>query len=766
MNFTKSILNGIIAAAAILATASCSSKSDSSDAEMDSFIDELMGKMTLEEKLGQLNLPASDDITTGQAKSSNIGSMVTKGQVGGVFNIKGVEKIRELQRLAVEESRLGIPLIFGMDVVHGYETVFPIPLALSCSWDMDGIRHSAQIAAKEATAAGIAWTFSPMVDISRDPRWGRVSEGNGEDPYLGAEIAKAMVHGYQGDNLRDGQSMMACVKHFALYGAPEAGRDYNTVDMSHNRMYNEYFPPYKAGAEAGAGSFMTSFNTIDFIPASGNKWLLTDVLRDQWGFDGFVVTDYTAIAEMIDHGMGDLEQCSALALKAGTDMDMVANGFNGELAKSLDKGDVSMDDIDKAVRRILEAKWKLGLFEDPYNRIDPERPAKDIYTAESREFARKLATETFVLLKNDNNILPLQKKGKIAIIGPLGDTPSNMPGTWSVAANFERYKSLVQGFRDAVGDKAEILYAKGSNLTADSVLEKNATMFGREMRDPRSEAQLLSEALSVASRADVIVAAMGESSEFSGESSSRSDITLPETQKKLLEALLATGKPVVMLNFAGRPTVMSWEADHVPAILNVWFGGSEAADAIADVVFGNVCPSGKLSATMPRSVGQIPIYYNHLNTGRPLPEGTDEFVKFRSNYIDISNTPLYPFGYGMSYTTFEYTDFKLSGDEMDNNGQLTASVTVTNTGDREGDEIVQFYIRDLVGSISRPVQELKGFERITLKPGESKTVDFVITPETLKFFNKDLDFVNEPGEFVVMAGPNSRDVAKKTFVLK
>lgn len=766
MNFTKSILNGIIAAAAILATASCSSKSDSSDVEMDSFIDELMGKMTLEEKLGQLNLPASDDITTGQAKSSNIGSMVTKGQVGGVFNIKGVEKIRELQRLAVEESRLGIPLIFGMDVVHGYETVFPIPLALSCSWDMDGIRHSAQIAAKEATAAGIAWTFSPMVDISRDPRWGRVSEGNGEDPYLGAEIAKAMVHGYQGDNLRDGQSMMACVKHFALYGAPEAGRDYNTVDMSHNRMYNEYFPPYKAGAEAGAGSFMTSFNTIDFIPASGNKWLLTDVLRDQWGFDGFVVTDYTAIAEMIDHGMGDLEQCSALALKAGTDMDMVANGFNGELAKSLDKGDVSMDDIDKAVRRILEAKWKLGLFEDPYNRIDPERPAKDIYTAESREFARKLATETFVLLKNDNNILPLQKKGKIAIIGPLGDTPSNMPGTWSVAANFERYKSLVQGFRDAVGDKAEILYAKGSNLTADSVLEKNATMFGREMRDPRSEAQLLSEALSVASRADVIVAAMGESSEFSGESSSRSDITLPETQKKLLEALLATGKPVVMLNFAGRPTVMSWEADHVPAILNVWFGGSEAADAIADVVFGNVCPSGKLSATMPRSVGQIPIYYNHLNTGRPLPEGTDEFVKFRSNYIDISNTPLYPFGYGMSYTTFEYTDFKLSGDEMDNNGQLTASVTVTNTGDREGDEIVQFYIRDLVGSISRPVQELKGFERITLKPGESKTVDFVITPETLKFFNKDLDFVNEPGEFVVMAGPNSRDVAKKTFVLK
>lgn len=771
MKLSKLIITGALALAAVVASpldADAKKKNpapEDQQAKMDAFITDLMSRMTLEEKLGQLNLPGADDIVTGQAKSSNIGSMVSKGQVGGVFNIKGVEKIRDLQRVAVEESRLGIPLIFGMDVVHGYETVFPIPLANSCSWDMEAIENSARIAAKEASAAGIAWTFSPMVDISRDPRWGRVSEGGGEDPYLGAEIAKAMVRGYQGKSLADPTTMMSCVKHFALYGAPEAGRDYNTVDMSHQRMYNEYFPPYKAGAEAGAGSFMTSFNTIDFVPASGNKWLLTDVLRKQWGFKGFVVTDYTAILEMIDHGMGDLEQCSALALKAGTDMDMVANGFNGTLAASLEKGNVTMADIDKAVRLILEAKYKLGLFDNPYNRMDVSRPARDIYTAEHRDAARKLATETFVLLKNEGNILPLAKKGKIALVGPLADTRSNMPGTWSVAAAFDRYQSLLEGFRHAVGDKAEVLYAKGSNLTEDSVLEAHATMFGRTMRDPRSEAELLKEALEVAAKADVIVAALGESSEFSGESSSRADITLPETQRRLLEALLATGKPVVMLNFAGRPTVMSWESEHVPAIMNVWFGGSEAAAAIADVVFGDVNVSGKLTMSMPRSVGQIPLYYNHLNTGRPLPEGVDEFVKFRSNYIDISNTPLYPFGYGLSYTTFDYSDFNLDSTVL-TDGKITASVTVKNTGDREGTEIVQFYIRDLVGSVSRPVKELKHFDRISLKPGESKTVTFDITPETLKFYNYDIDFVNEPGDFEVMVGPNSRDVAKLKFTLK
>lgn len=754
-----------IFAAGALALGAISANAAVDEAKMNAFIDDLMGKMTLEEKLGQLNLPASDDIVTGEAKNSNIGERVAKGQVGGVFNIKGAAKIRDLQRVAVEESRLGIPLIFGMDVIHGYQTVFPIPLALSCSWDMDAIEKSARIAAKEASASGIAWTFSPMVDISRDPRWGRMSEGNGEDPYLGSEIAKAMVKGYQGDLTADDE-IMACVKHFALYGAPEAGRDYNTVDMSRGRMFNEYFAPYKAAVEAGAGSVMTSFNTVDGIPATGNHWLLTELLRDKWGFDGFVVTDYTAIAEMIDHGMGDLQDVSALALKAGTDMDMVADGFLGTLGKSLAEGKVSQADIDLAVRRILEAKYRLGLFDNPYKYADPKREATELYTPENRAEARRIAAETFVLLKNEGDILPLKKQGKIAVVGPLGNTRANMPGTWSVAADFDRYKSLYEGIKDAVGNKAEVVYAKGSNLESDPVLEANATMFGREMRDPRSEEELLAEALATVADADVIVAAMGESSEYSGESSSRTELELPATQRRLMEALLATGKPVVMLNFSGRPTVMSWEAENVPAILNVWFGGSEAADAIADVVFGDVNPSGRLTATMPRSIGQVPIYYNHLNTGRPLAADAKGFVKFRSNYLDVPNTPLYPFGYGLGYTTFDYSPVRLSANTLSGDGSLTATVTVKNTGSREGTETVQLYIRDLVGSVSRPVKELKGFERITLAPGESRDVTFTVTPEMLKFYNFNLDFVNEPGDFDLMVGPNSAEVSTARFTLK
>jgi beta-glucosidase len=734
-------------------------------ATRDGFIDSLMAQMTLEEKLGQLNLPGADDIVTGEARQSNIGERVSKGQVGGVFNIKGAAKIKDLQRVAVEESRLGIPLIFGMDVIHGYETVFPIPLGLSMTWDMDEVEKSARIAAKEASAAGIFWTFSPMVDVARDARWGRMSEGNGEDPYLGAQIAKAMVRGYQGDDLKNNDEIMACVKHFALYGAPEAGRDYNTVDMSRQRMFNEYFPPYKAGAEAGAGSFMTSFNTVDGIPATGNKWLLTDVLRDKWGFDGFVVTDYTAIAEMIEHGMGDLEQVSALALKAGTDMDMVAEGFTGTIPQALKDGKVTEADVDKAVRRVLEAKWKLGLFQDPYKYIDPKREKTEIFTDANRAEARRIAGKSFVLLKNDSNILPIAKKGKIALVGPLANTAANMPGTWAVAADAKKYKTVLQGLKDAVGNQAEILYAKGSNLVADPVLEANATMFGREMRDPRSEQELLDEALKVAAEADVIVAAMGESSEFSGEATSRTDLTLPDTQKRLMEALLATGKPVVMLNFSGRPTVMEWESEYVPAILNVWFGGSETGDAIADVIFGDVVPSGRLTVSMPRNMGQIPIYYNHLNTGRPLPADKDEFVKFRSAYMDSPNSPLYPFGYGLSYTTFDYKDLGLSSDVMPMDGSLTAAVTVTNTGDRAADEVVQLYVRDLVGSISRPVKELKGFKRVSLAPGESKRVEFTLTPEDLKFYNFDLEYVNEPGDYRLFIGPNSAENLSTTFRL-
>ena len=761
MRIGRFLLTAVITASAVTAMAT----PQADKGKMDQFIDNLMGKMTLQEKIGQLNLPVSGEIVTGQAKSSDVAGKIRKGQVGGLFNVKGVENIREVQKIAVEQSRLKIPLLFGMDVIHGYETVFPIPLALSCSWDMEAIKESARIAAKESSADGICWTFSPMVDICRDPRWGRMAEGGGEDPYLGSEISAAMVKGYQGDDLTDKNTIMACVKHFALYGAPEAGRDYNTVDMSHLSMFNNYFPPYKAAIDAGVGSVMTSFNVVDGIPATGNKWLMTDVLRDRWGFDGFVVTDYTAISEMIAHGMGDLQQVSAMSLSAGTDMDMVADGFLTTLEKSLKEGKVTMAEIDKACRRILEAKYKLGLFDDPYKYCDASRVKKDIFTAENRAVARKIATETFVLLKNENNLLPLQRKGKIALVGPLANTKANMPGTWSVAAASDKYNSLYESMKQSLAGKAEVLYAKGSNLMYDAQREAEATMFGREMRDPRSAQELLDEALNVASQADVIVAAVGESSEMSGESSSRTNLEMPDAQRDLLTALKKTGKPVVLVYFAGRSTVMTWEQENFPAILNVWFGGSEAADAICDVVFGDVSPSGKLTTTFPKNVGQIPLYYNHLNTGRPLEAGK-WFSKFRSNYLDIDNDPLYPFGYGLSYTTFRYGDLQLSNNSMNERGKITASVTVTNTGNYDADEIVQMYIRDMVGSVARPVKELKGFERIHLKKGESRTVSFDITAEQLKFYNSALNWVCEPGEFEVMVGGNSRDVQTKKFSLQ
>ena len=732
---------------------------------MDRFIDQLMKKMTLEEEIGQLNLPVTGEITTGQAKSSDVAKRIRNGEVGGLFNLKGVERIREVQRQAVEESRLGIPLLFGMDVIHGYETIFPIPLGLSCTWDMKAIEESARIAAVEASADGISWTFSPMVDVSRDPRWGRVSEGNGEDPFLGAAIARAMIRGYQGKDMSRNDEIMACVKHFALYGASEAGRDYNTVDMSRQRMFNEYMLPYQAAVEAGVGSVMASFNEVDGVPATGSKWLMTDVLRKQWGFDGFVVTDYTGINEMIDHGMGDQQTVAALALNAGVDMDMVSDAFSGTLKKSVEEGKVSAAAIDAACRRILEAKYKLGLFDNPYKYCDVNRPKKQIFTKEHRAIARKTASESFVLLKNEG-VLPLSKKGTIAVVGPLANTRSNMPGTWSVAAVLDNAPSLVEGLREVVGDRAKVVTAKGSNLIGDADYEKRATMFGRELhRDNRTDRELLDEALKVAAGADVIVAALGESSEMSGESSSRTNLEMPDVQRALLQELLKTGKPVVLVLFTGRPLVLTWEEEHVPAILNVWFGGSEAAYAISDVLFGDVNPSGKLTATFPQNVGQIPLFYNHKNTGRPLQEGR-WFEKFRSNYLDVSNEPLYPFGYGLSYTTFAYSDIHLSSTEMSADGELTATVTVTNTGSRDGAEVVQLYIRDLVGSVTRPVKELKGFEKIFLKAGESRKVSFSITPELLKFYNYDLQFVCEPGDFDVMIGGNSRDVKKARFLLK
>ena len=725
--------------------------------KMHAFVNTLMGKMTLDEKIGQLNLPGAGDITTGQAGNSDIAKKIGEGKVGGLFNIKSLAKIREVQKIAVEHSRLKIPLIFGMDVIHGYETVFPIPLALSCSWDMQAIEKSARVAATEASADGICWTFSPMVDISRDPRWGRVAEGNGEDPYLGSLIAKAMVKGYQG-NLSGNSDIMACVKHYALYGAVEAGREYNTTDMSYVRMFNEYLPPYKAAVDAGAGSIMASFNDVNGIPATANKWLMTDLLRRRWGFNGFVVTDYTGINELMAHGLGDLPAVSALALQAGVDMDMVGEGFLTTLKKSLQEGKVTMARIDEACRKILEAKYKLGLFANPYKYCDEKRAATEIFTEAHRSAARQIAADCFVLLKNQGNILPLKKGGTIALVGPLADNKENMTGTWSVAADFSKSIGLLQGLKEVAGDGVKILYSKGSNLDADSLLEDRAGMFGKPLnRDHRPAAAIIQEALNTASQADVIVAALGESAEMTGESSSRSNIEIPQVQQDLLKALLQTGKPVVLVLFTGRPLAVKWENEQVPAILNVWFGGSEAGHAIGDVLFGDVNPSGKLSTTWPQNVGQIPLYYNHKNTGRPLAEG-GWFQKFRSNYLDVSNDPVYPFGYGLSYTHFTYGDLALSSTSLKGNQKLTATVTVTNDGARDGKEVVQLYIQDLVGSITRPVKELKGFQKIALKAGESQKVTFTITPEELKFYNNELKYDWESGDFEIMVGGNSRDV--------
>ncbi len=730
------------------------------------FVSELMSKMTVDEKIGQLNLPTSGDITTGQANSSNVAKNIEEGKVGGLFNIKSVKKIREVQRIAVEKSRLKIPLLFGMDVIHGYETTFPIPLGLSCIWDMKAIERSAQIAAKEASADGINWTFSPMVDISRDPRWGRVSEGSGEDPFLGSEIAKAMVNGYQQNDLSKNNTLLSCVKHFALYGAPEAGRDYNTVDMSKIRMYNEYFPPYKAAIDAGVGSVMASFNEVDGIPATGSKWLMTDVLRKEWGFKGFVVTDYTGIPEMIDHGMGDLQTVSALALNAGVEMDMVGEGFLTTLKKSLAENKVSMEQLDNAVRLILEAKYDLGLFEDPYKYCDDKRAKTEIFTTSHRAEARTIASQSLVLLKNENQLLPLKKSGTIAVIGPLADAKENMPGTWSVATNMNTAISLLAGIKDVAGKSTNVLYAKGSNLDYDAEFEKNATMFGKTLyRDNRTKEELLAEALKIASQSDVIVAAIGESAEMSGESSSRTNLEIPQAQKDLLQALLKTGKPVVVVLFDGRPLVIKEESETVPAILNVWFAGSEAGHAIADVLFGDENPSGKLTSTFPRSVGQVPIYYNQKNTGRPLLNKEGKFEKFRSNFIDERNEPLYAFGYGLSYTTFDYSNLKISSDKMNFTGKLNVTVDVTNTGNYDGKEVVQLYIRDLVGSVTRPVRELKGFQKIDIKKGEKRTVNFEITVEDLKFYNSDLKFIAEPGQFDIFVGTDSNADKKVSFEL-
>ena len=728
---------------------------------MDRFVTGLMDRMTVREKLGQLNLPSGGDLVTGTVMNGELSEMIRKQEITGFFNVKGIQKIREMQRIAVEETCLKIPLIVGADVIHGYETIFPIPLAMSCSWDTVAIRRMARVAATEASADGICWNFSPMVDICRDARWGRIAEGNGEDPYLGALMTKAYVHGYQGDAMKANNEILACVKHFALYGASEAGRDYNTVDMSRLTMYNYYLAPYKAAVEAGVGSVMSSFNLVDGIPATANKWLLTDLLRKEWGFGGMVVTDYYSIGEMKTYGVADKKEASVLALKAGTDMDMVTAGFLDTLETALEEGLITEADIDRACRRVLETKYKMGLFDDPYKYCDTTRAAKEIFTPEHRKEAREVASETFVLMKNEGNLLPLSTDSKkIALIGPMADARNNMCGMWSLTCTPSNHRSLLDGMRDAMEGRGELLYAKGSNIYYDEATEKGAVGF-RPLERGDNE-RLLREALQVAACADVIVAALGECADMSGESASRTELELPDAQQALLKELVKTGKPVVLLLFTGRPLVLNWETAHVPAILNVWFAGSEAGDAIADALFGKVVPSGKLTTSFPRAVGQMPLYYNHLSASRPDPQD-GVFNRYQSNYIDQSNEPLYPFGFGLSYTTFEYGDIRISSECLPKNGELTVAVEVTNSGAYDGTEIVQLYLHDVMAEVARPVKELKAFRRLFLKKGEKQEVVFTLTEEDLKYYHSDLQYGYDPGEFQVMVGPNSRDVQMGTF---
>ena len=732
-----------------------SQNTSSGDAEMDAFIEDLMGKMTLEEKIGQLNLVSVGFDVTGPRLSENVEEKIEKGFVGGVFNTFTPIAVQKLQQKAVEETRLGIPLLFGYDVIHGHRTIFPIPLGLSCSWDLEAIEHATRIAIEEATADGLCWVFSPMVDIARDPRWGRVSEGAGEDPWYGSRVAAAMIRGIQGNDLSAPNTAMACVKHFALYGAAEAGRDYNTVDMSRMRMHEEYLPPYKAAIDAGAMSVMSSFNEIDGVPATGNRWLMTELLRNEWGFKGFVVSDYTAVEEMIPHGYAeDMHQAAVFGLVAGNDMDMVSEAYLDNLKEAVNKGEVSETDISRACRRILEAKYKLGLFEDPYRYVSELRAKEVIMQPSHTEAAREIARKSIVLLKNDEQTLPLEKSGSIALIGPLARNQRDLIGNWSGAGDWQKSVSLEQGIKNIAGNQVKINYAHGANFTEDEQMIKRLNRHGGKLQiDERPSEKMIAEAVRAARRSDVIIAVVGESQGMSGEAASRADITLPGRQLDLLKALKKTGKPLIIVLMNGRPLSLKWEAENADAILETWFAGTEAGNAIADILFGDYNPSGKLTMTFPQVVGQVPIYYNHKQTGRPF--GGEWHDKFKTRYMDVTNEPLYPFGYGLSYTTFNLSPPRLSKENLSAAETLTVEIDVSNTGIYPGTEVVQLYIRDLTGSVTRPVKELKGFKRVNLEPEASATIQFTLTVEDLKFYNNKLVYDWEPGIFEIMTGNNS-----------
>jgi beta-glucosidase len=706
-------------------------------ADIEKKINALLARMTLEEKLGQLQ--QLDGEANGNYRPEHI-ELVRKGLLGSTLNVRGVQKVNELQRIAVEGSRLKIPLIFGFDVIHGYRTIFPVPLGEASSWDAAAVERAASIAAAESRAAGVHWTFAPMVDIARDPRWGRIVEGSGEDPYLGSVMARARVRGFQGRDYSAPDRIVACAKHWVGYGAAEAGRDYNTTDISEWTLREIYFPPFKAAVDAGVGTFMSAFNDLNGVPTSANPFTLTRVLRGEWKFDGFVVSDYTSVEELIKHGLAANEmEAARAALNAGVDMEMVSRLYNKHGSQLAKTGKLSQATIDEAVRRILRIKFRLGLFDKPY--ADEARERATILSRENRAAAREIAARSMVLLKNERDILPLSKGVKsIAVVGPLADSQKDMIGSWNGDGKAEDAVTLLAGIKAKAGSGTKITYVKGCDV------EGNAT-------------HSINEAARAASDADVTIVAVGESAEMSGEASSRSSLDVPGRQLDLVKALQATGKPVVVVLMNGRPLTINWIAENTPAILETWFAGTEAGNAIADVLFGDVNPGGKLPVTFPRAVGQVPIYYNHKNTGRP----PDPNNKYTSKYLDVPVTPLYAFGYGLSYTEFKLSNLQLSAQSIRADDQLTASVEVENTGKRAGDEVVQLYIRDMAASRTRPLKELKGFERITLKPGEKQRVQFTLAPEQLGFYNTDMRFVVEPGAFKVIVGRNSVDGLEASF---
>ncbi|MDD2797766.1 MAG: beta-glucosidase BglX [Bacteroidales bacterium] len=701
-------------------------------------IDSLMALMTLDEKIGQMNQYASSWATGPVSLGGNKMQEIKDGKVGSLLNVKGVEKTKAMQKIAMQ-SRLKIPLLFGLDVIHGYKTTFPIPLAEVASWDMDAIQMGARIAAIEASSAGVHWTFAPMVDIARDPRWGRVMEGAGEDTYLGCAVAKARVKGFQGDNLGNTNAVMACAKHFAAYGAAIGGRDYNSVDMSLRTLWEVYLPPFKAAVDAGAATFMNSFNDLNGVPASGSSYLQRDILKGKWNFQGFVVSDWGSIGEMVQHGfVADDQEAAFAASTAGSDMDMESRCYTKNLAKLVTDGKVDVRVVDEAVRRILRKKFELGLFEDPYRFSNEKREKQELSNPLHRTAARDMAKKSIVLLKNENELLPLNIHQKIALIGPLAKSKEDMLGFWNV--RWDDNSDVVTPFEALEGrvGKGNLLYAKGCE-----VLDTTRTGFA--------------EAIEMAKKADVVVLSIGEKRDMSGEAKSRSNIHLPGVQEELVKAICATGKPVVVLISAGRPLVFNWTADHANAILYTWWLGSEAGNAIADVLFGDYNPSAKLPMTFPQSEGQIPVYYNYMNTGRPAKDDATE-IYYRSGYIDLSKRPKYPFGFGLSYTKFAYSELILSDSTMNEDGRIEVSVVVTNVGERKGEEVVQLYLRDRVASLVRPVKELKGFQKISLLAGESKAVRFAINKEKLSFYNANLEWRPEPGMFDVMIGSSSQDI--------